>query len=82
MSNIQHSSATNEWYTPHKYTECAHKVLDGIEFDPFSCAYANTHHVRAIEYLSEGGFDIANWMGAISGSTHQVARKRTNLGFS
>jgi hypothetical protein len=63
MSNIQHSSASNEWYTPSRYVEAAHSVLGWIEFDPFSCEYANTHHVRAIEYLNEGGFNIENWMG-------------------
>jgi hypothetical protein len=63
MSNIQHSSASNEWYTPSRYVEAAHSVLGWIEFDPFSCEYANTHHVRAIHYLEEGGFDISNWTG-------------------
>lgn len=63
MSNIQHSSASNEWYTPTQYTECAHEVLGGIDFDPFSCAYANLNHVRATEYLESGGFDVSNWTG-------------------
>ena len=38
---IQHSSESNEWYTPGEVLELVREVLDGIELDPASCPEAN-----------------------------------------
>lgn len=38
---IQHSSESNEWYTPADVIAMAHEVLRGIELDPASCPEAN-----------------------------------------
>jgi hypothetical protein len=38
---IQHSSESNEHYTPRAIVEAARGVMGEIDFDPFSCASAN-----------------------------------------
>ena len=41
MTNILHSSESNEWYTPKRYVDAAREVMGGRELDPASCAEAN-----------------------------------------
>lgn len=50
--NIQHSSRTDEWYTPRDIIECVYNVLGLIHLDPASCDVANTS-VQAIRYIGE-----------------------------
>lgn len=52
MSNIQHSSRSDEWYTPAYLVELAREVLGEIELDPASSEAANKT-VRAKRYLTE-----------------------------
>lgn len=35
------SSGEDNWWTPKKYIDAIHKVMDGIDLDPASCAEAN-----------------------------------------
>lgn len=52
---VQHSSASNEHYTPPEIVEAARALMGGIDLDPFSCAEANKV-VKATAFLSEGGY--------------------------
>lgn len=63
MTNILHSSATQEHYTPADVVEAAREVLGGIDLDPASCAEANAT-VRATRYFTraDDGLDRA-WGG-------------------
>jgi len=64
MSNVQHSSRSNEWYSPEDICEAAKEVLGDINFDPFSCEAANSL-VKARQFLSlekgQDGFDLSQW---------------------
>lgn len=61
--NVQHSSRSDEWYTPVTILERVHKVLAYIDFDPASSYAANTR-VQAKEFLTreEDGLN-AEWSG-------------------
>src|SRR6478735_8286696 len=48
----QHSTASNEHFTPTEVVKLAHNVLGGIDLDPASCATAN-NHVGAVNYLTK-----------------------------
>lgn len=50
-SNVRHSSASNEHFTPPAVVEAARAVMGSIHLDPASCALANSV-VRATLYLS------------------------------
>lgn len=54
-ANIQHSSTSNEAYSPPEIVEAARLTMGGIDLDPFSCRRAN-EVVRAAEYFHKGGF--------------------------
>ncbi len=41
MSNAQHSSKSNEWFTPPDIVEAARVVLGTIDLDPATCSRAN-----------------------------------------
>jgi hypothetical protein len=56
MSEFEHSSESNEHYTPPEVVEAARKLLGAIDLDPFSCALANSV-VQATEYFHVGGFE-------------------------
>lgn len=47
----QHSSASNEHFTPRAIVEAARELMGGIDLDPFSCAAANKI-VRAASFVS------------------------------
>ena len=56
MSEFEHSSESNEHYTPPEVVEAARKLLGAIDLDPFSCALANKV-VQATEYFTVSGFE-------------------------
>lgn len=61
--NIQHSSRTDQWWTPPEYIEAVREVFDGeIGLDPASDNRAN-EAVRALCFLTkvENGLYLPNW---------------------
>ncbi len=63
--NIQHSSRTDEWYTPADILERVRKVLGTIHLDPASCAEANGE-VRALHYFDRSADGLSRPWGAQS----------------
>ena len=65
MAIAQHSSASNEHYTPEHVVEAARQLMGGIDLDPASCAEANTT-VRAAEYYTkeDDGLSLV-WNGRV-----------------
>lgn len=53
MSNIKHSSKSNEWYTPPEIIRRVRRVLGSINLDPASCTYANKYIVGAYSYWTQ-----------------------------
>lgn len=63
--NAQHSSASNEHYTPAEIVERARRVLGEIDLDPATCAKANeTVKAARIFDASSNGFTV-NWSGRV-----------------
>lgn len=57
----QHSSESNEHYTPRAVVEAARALMGEIDFDPFSCAEANkVVRARAFCALPQNGF-LCEW---------------------
>ena len=52
MTNIQHSSKSNEWYTPTFIIELVHEVIGYPDLDPASSHHAN-QVVKAHDYLTK-----------------------------
>lgn len=65
MTNVRHSSASNEHYTPGEIVWRVRHTLGAIDLDPASCAQANTI-VRAKRYFDEqqNGYGLP-WNGRI-----------------
>jgi hypothetical protein len=49
----QHSSESNEHYTPRAIIEVCRATMGGIDLDPASCELANRENVRAREYYTK-----------------------------
>jgi hypothetical protein len=62
VSNIQHSSRTDQWFTPKWLIDKVHQVIPQIDLDPASCDLAN-QTVKALKYLTEidDGLQLGNW---------------------
>ncbi len=66
--NVQHSSKSNEHYTPTAIVEAARDVLGGIDLDPASCALGNEVVKAAAWYGPDGlGPDglVEPWCGRV-----------------
>lgn len=50
---VQHSSASNEHYTPRSIIEVCREVMGSIELDPASCELANRENVRAKRFFTK-----------------------------
>lgn len=65
-NNPQHSSLSNEHYTPGDVVEAARRTMGGIDLDPASCEIANTRLVRATEFYTErDAGHLQPWWGRV-----------------
>lgn len=65
MTDVQHLSSTDRWFTPLWLIEAARDVLGGIDLDPASEPLAN-ERVRASRWLGEGDDALAEtWTGRV-----------------
>lgn len=64
--NTQHSSNSNEHYTPPEYIEAARRVMGGIDLDPASAKTVNDETVKAgsIYTIEDNGLS-KNWGGRV-----------------
>ncbi len=65
MTIVQHSSATQEHYTPHAVIEAAHRTLGGIDLDPASCGIANKVVKAAAYYTKADDGLLQKWQGRV-----------------
>lgn len=62
----QHSSESNEHYTPQRYMQAVHEVFDGIiHLDPASCAKANERVHALLYYTKEDNGLQQKWFGNV-----------------
>lgn len=80
----QHSSVSNEHYTPRTIIEVAREAMGSIELDPASCELANRENVRALRYFTKEDDGLAKpwdakriFVNPPGGRLH-VGGKRTN----
>jgi hypothetical protein len=62
---FQHSSESNEHYTPPEVVEAARTVLGKIECDPFSCELANEVVGAELYYTAEDDGFAQDWYGRV-----------------
>lgn len=63
--HVTNNSGCNEWYTPSQYIELAREVLEEIDLDPASCAFAN-ETVKARLFYSEDNDGLSKiWRGRV-----------------
>lgn len=63
---VQHSSKSNEHYTPVEYIEAARVVMGGIDLDPATTAIVNRELVKSFDYFTEEEDGLArNWWGRV-----------------
>ena len=69
MGLPQHSSKSNEWYTPLEVMTLAHQMFtNGIDLDPASCCFANRNFIKAKKWFSieDNGLErFDEWVGTI-----------------
>lgn len=64
--NAQHSSASNEHYTPVDIIEAARSVMGGIDLDPATTASVNHAIVKAETFYTKEGDGLSNpWHGRV-----------------
>ena len=61
--NSQHSSKSNNWYTPLEVIDLSRQVLGKIDLDPASDEFGNSR-VQAASYYSHGGLSLP-WYGSV-----------------
>jgi hypothetical protein len=66
-NNILHSSETDQWYTPKKFTDAAKRVFGGkIDLDPASCQLANDICVQAENFFTVENDGLSqDWYGSV-----------------
>lgn len=63
--HVTNNSGCNEWYTPAQYVDLASEVLEEIDLDPASCAFAN-ETVKARLFFSEDDDGLTKpWHGRV-----------------
>lgn len=62
--NIQHSSRTDEWYTPLNVLTLVHEVIGRPDFDPASCEFANARVGARYFYTREIDALATEWPDA------------------
>lgn len=66
MTLAQHSSASNEHYTPQAVVEAARSTMGGIDLDPATTASVNASRVRASRYFTQAEDGLAQaWSGRV-----------------
>lgn len=63
--NVQHSSKSNEHYTPTEISERARRVMGGIDLDPASCPLANTRVQASKIFTKEDDGLFRPWHGRV-----------------
>jgi ParB family chromosome partitioning protein len=84
VSNILHSSESNEYYTPSQYIESARIVMGSIDLDPASCEFANETVMANEFYTKEDNGLVQQWHGNVwlnppyGKSIDQNGKKKSN----
>lgn len=65
MTNPQHSSESNEHFTPMAIIEAAHELMGGIDLDPASCEAANRLVLADRYYSLEDPGHAQQWGGRV-----------------
>ncbi len=65
MTRVEHSSQSDEWYSPGHIVERARLVMGGIDLDPASSAAANATIQAARFYTSDQDGLLQPWAGRV-----------------